>query len=379
MARPLLRSIAPGPKAGLLLGLTLLLGGCTVLPWYRVPDDAFARDTVHVACCVRPGATLEATYLGVGGWLFRAGDAAVLAAPLYSNPGLLETGLTTIASDPDAVARHLPDVSDVAVVLVGHGHYDHLMDVPVVMERHAPEALLVANRTSFLQVEPFGFAERPLVPSGPGEVAPAPLPDAPGHEGAPERPGRVLVVDDSLAGDDVRDGRWIRVGPRVRVMPLVSDHAPHLAGITLYDGERTTPMPRPPVSAEEWLEGRSYAFLVDLLGDDGRRLARIYYQDAVPAAPYGMVPPAGEDSVDVAVLVPATYAEVDWHPEAFVDDARPGHVLLGHWENFFRPPRAEPEPVPFTLLADFRRRLERAMAGRGGWHLPLPGTVFVFR
>jgi glyoxylase-like metal-dependent hydrolase (beta-lactamase superfamily II) len=346
--------------------VTAATSGCTVLPWYRVPDHAFARGTVVVECCVHGESPVELTYLGVGGWLIRSGESALLTAPLYSNPGLVETGLTPIAVDPGAIDRHLPDVSDVSAVLVGHGHYDHLLDVPWVLAHRAPRALLYANLTSWLQVEPFGLERRALVASG--------------HEVRPdEGSGRVVVLSDSLAGDDRRSGRWIRVAPGIRVMPLVSDHAPHLAGVTLYSGVRERPLRGPPRSAEEWLDGRTYAFLIDLLDDEGRRRMRIYYQDAVAAPPFGLVPPEAEDSVDVALVVPATYAEVEWHPEALLEDARPDHVLLGHWEDFFRPAGDPPKPVPFTLLADFRRRLERALPEGTGHHLPLPGTRFLFR
>ena len=152
--------------AGVALLVTGATSGCTVLPWYRVPDRAFARGTVVVECCVHGEEPVELTYLGVGGWLVRSGESALLTAPLYSNPGLVETGLTAIAADPDAIDRHLPDVSEVAAVLVGHGHYDHLMDVPWVLAHRAPRALLYANRTSWLQVEPFGLERRALVESG---------------------------------------------------------------------------------------------------------------------------------------------------------------------------------------------------------------------
>lgn len=351
------------------LSLAALVAGCTLLPRYRVPEGAFARDTVVVRCCAHGDRTLELTYLGVGGWILRMGDDAVLTAPLYSNPGLLETGFRPIAARPEVIDRQLPDVSDVSAVLVGHGHYDHLMDVPwILAHRVAPGALLYANETSWRQVQPFGFQRRALGSQGTdGELHPE------------DGEGRVVVLTDSIAGDDTTPGRWIRVAPRVRIMPLLSAHGPHLAGMTLYAGRRSRPMDHPPRSAEEWLDGRTFAFLVDFLDPDGSVAARIYYQDAVAAPPYGLVPPMAEGSVDVAIVVPATYAEVDWHPEAIIEDAGPGHVLLCHWENFFRPADAEPEPVPFTLLSDFRSRLERALPPGVGYHIPLPGTVFVFR
>ena len=92
---------------------------------------------------------------------------------------------------------------------------------------------------------------------------------------------------------------------------------------------------------------------------------RVYYQDAVAPPSLGLAPTAlmAERRVDVAVLVPATFEEVDWHPEAVVANLRPRRILLGHWEDFFRPIDAGSEPVPLTDLAEFERRLERVFGG----------------
>src|SRR5690606_41553051 len=66
------------------------------------------------------------------------------------------------------------------------------------------------------------------------------------------------------------------------------------------------------------LDGRTLAFLVDFLEDDGEIAFRIYYQDATAPPPLGFAPDAlvAAHPVDVAILVPATFEEVDWHPEA---------------------------------------------------------------
>ena len=163
-------------------------------------------------------------------------------------------------------------------------------------------------------------------------------------------------------------------------MPLVSHHAPHFAGLVLYGGVRTRPMREEPRSAEEWLAGRPFAYLIDLLNEDGSVGLRIYYQDAVAAAPYGFAPPLSDNvGIDIALIVPATYAEVLWHPDALLGNLQPRHVILIHWENFFIAPSQPTEAVPFTLLPDFVRRLERALPEETRWDLPLPGTQFRFR
>ena len=134
-----------------------------------------------------------------------------------------------------------------------------------------------------------------------------------------------------------------------------------------------------PEVANDWLDGKTVAYLIDLLNRDGSVGLRVYYQDAVAAPPYGLVPPLSDSvQVDLELIVPATYSEVRWHPEALIESAPPRHVLLGHWEDFFQSPDRPAEPVRFTHLPDFVRRLERALPEGAGWHVPLPGTRFRF-
>jgi hypothetical protein len=298
-----------------------------------------------------PGApAVEMTYLGVGGWIFRRGEDLVLTGPLFSDPSLLRTGLTSIRSDSAAVDRGMApyDVSGASAILVGHAHYDHLMDVPRVARLQAPRALILGSTTV-----------RNTLGTWSG------LWD------------RVLLVDDS-AGTVDRIGRWIHVSPGVRVMPLLSHHAPHFEGYTLYHGTRDRPMEEEPRWASEWLDGVTYAFLVDFMDADGSVQFRIYYQDAVAAPPRGLAPEAlmRERPADVAVLVPATFDQVDWHPEALVANLRPRWVLLGHWEDFFVPPEAPTRSIRLTDLRHFQKRLEAVHPGNN-W-LPDIGTVFRF-
>lgn len=299
-----------------------------------------------------PGASdlVRMTYLGVGGWIIERGDAQVVAAPLFSNPSFVRTGLAEIHSDTAVVNRHMApyDVSDAVAILVGHAHYDHLMDVPQVARRWAPRARILGSLTTKYTLGDW---------SG---VA-----------------GRTTVVND-LAGDVDHVGRWIDVGKGVRVMALLSDHGPHFDGYELYSGTRDHPLEEEPKWATEWLDGPTYAFLVDFLDPDGSVAFRVYYQDAVAAYPRGLAPEAlvRERPVDVAILVPATFDQVNWDPEAFVLNLRPRWVLLGHWENFFVPPENPTRSIMLTDIGHFRDRLARVWSGES-W-LPDIGTEFRF-
>lgn len=293
---------------------------------------------------------IEFTYLGSGGWIISHEGMQVVAAPLFTNPSFVRTGLLAVEADTIEIDRQMSryDVSATRVILVGHGHYDHAMDVPRVAARHAPGARILANRTTAnLYGTWSGIADRIDVTNG--------------HEGTVEQPGR-----------------WFGYGARVRVMALRSKHAPHFDGLTLYQGTADVARDERPRNAAEWLDGETIAFLIDFLDGEGGIVQRIYYQDAVVAAPWGFAPDEliAEHPVDVAILVPATFDQVDWHPEAFVENLRPRRVLLGHWENFFVPIDEPTKAVMLTDLGHFERRLERVFDGT--WWRPEIGTVFRF-
>ena len=300
---------------------------------------------------VPPGSEeVELTYLGVGGWIFRRGTDEVMTAPLFTNPSFVRTGLGEVRSDTATVNRYMAphDVSAALAILAGHAHYDHLLDVPQVARRHAPRAVILGSRTVKNTLGTWsGVADR-------------------------------VVEVESMAADVDHPGRWIDLSPGVRVLPLLSHHAAHFDGYTLFKGTTDHPLTEEPRWAREWVDGPSYAFLVDFLDPDGTVAFRIYYQDAVAAAPRGFAPAAlmAQRPVDVAVLVPATFDQVDWHPEAFVENLAPRWVILGHWENFFTPPSDPPRSVAFTDLGHFEDRLRRVFTGE--FWLPERGTVFRF-
>jgi hypothetical protein len=302
---------------------------------------------------------VELQYLGVAGWRVETPRTVLLTAPLLTRPSMLEVGRgTELAPDTAAILEALQawevgPLDPAVAILVGHGHYDHLLDTPWMASRLAPRARILGNTTTRLQALAF-TEELGLDPS------------------------RLEDVSD-LAASPRSPGEWIHLAPDLRILPVVGDHAPHFAGHTLYSGIRRRPLPAPPGPATEWLDGETLAFLVDVLRDDGSIGLRIYFQDAIPREPAGTLPAEvlAEAPVDLALLVPASFAEVQWHPEALVEHLRPRRVLVQHWESFFDPALAPPEPVAFTILPHFMDRLRRVMpCGDECIRVPLPGARF---
>ncbi len=330
----------------LLNGLVWLFAGCALSASGGPGADPVApQDSL---CCSRASEAITLEYLGVGGWLIRMGDASILTAPFFSNPGLVEVGIQTIEADTAMIDRFLPPVSDVTAILVGHAHYDHLMDIPYILRRKAPRALMYGSRTAVNLVH--------------GDVGIA--------------PARLREME-SIAGSAAAPGEWVSIADgRIRFMPLLSGHAPHFMGVQLYRGEVDRPAIDLPDRAGGWLEGQTLAFLIDFLSEEGDVVFRIHYQDAASTPPAGFPPTAGDGiPVDLVILCPPGFEEVDDYPEGILRALSPRLVMLGHWEDFFRP-RTEPiRPLRATDFDEFVARLEGAMAPGAEWKRPEPGEV----
>jgi L-ascorbate metabolism protein UlaG (beta-lactamase superfamily) len=292
------------------------------------------QDGRHVVCPgPAVGPPVRVTYLRTAGVLFRRGTRdVVMTAPFYSNPSLWAVGLgRRIDADPDVIRRHLPPVHDVKAILVGHAHYDHLMDVPEIAWQHAPSAHVYGNRSAFNLLHSY-----------------------------PHLRTRIHAVDDDAA-TSTKPGSWTYVpGTNVRFMPLVSEHAPHFCGhVKLFSG--SVPTPRKARTAVDWREGQTLAYLIDFLSEDRTRVEyRVHYRDSASNAPYGALPPlppAERHDVDLAVLCVASFNQVEDYPEWAIDDAKPRHILLAHWDDFFRSPDKPLAAVPLLDTKAFVARL----------------------
>lgn len=305
-----------------------------------------------------PGAcadSVEVTYLGVGGWMIRLGGDAVLTAPFFSTPRLSSVGLgRTIRPDTaridERVRTLLPRREGVRAVLVGHSHYDHLMDVPYVARRYLPGVPVYGNDAMLRLLA-----------------------------GDPVRPRLVSVEAD--AGTHEAPGRWTYPHPdsTVRFMALRSGHAPHALGVKVFRRGQRGEREELPSNAWEWSEGAVLAYVVDFLEPGtGRVRFRVHFQDAASEAPLGFPPPwSGADDApfDLAIVCAGSFREAGDYPREVVDALRPRRVLVGHWEDFFRPQTAALRLIPRTDTLELLRRVDAALPETGLRAIPRPGET----
>lgn len=304
-------------------------------------------------------AEFQLCYLGAGGFLIRGQEAVLLTAPFFSNPSLWRVLCGRIGPDRAQIDRALQPLQaplrEVEAILVGHAHYDHLMDLPYLATQYAPRARIYGSQTAV-------------------HILTAVL--------DPQR----LVPVEAQAGTAERPGEWHTAsGGRSRFMALRSAHAPHVGGMKFFGGNYDRDLSALPARASGWREGQTLSYLIDFLDGEGQVEFRIYYQDAASTPPAGFPPTfdhaTDQRRVDVAILCASGFEQVENYPEGIVQYLKPRALILAHWENFFSPLPQDPRQlrtVPRLDLQKFIRRLERVLPADARLELPAPGVWMCF-
>ncbi len=333
----------------ILIGLGMLSGCATSIK--KLPVYTGETGALHLN--EQGKKVLNVQYLGVGGYLFRYGKSALMTAPMFTNPSLFKlASLTRLKTDEGLVDSLLPSVEDVDMILVGHTHYDHLMDVPYIMKKHATKSVVYGSETM-------------------------------GHIMAAAVDKSRIVTVGKYAAKGKTPGQWIYNRNRtLRFMAIESEHAPHFAGFKLLpECPYKKNLERLPSTVFGWVEGETYACLIDFLDEHGDVAFRIHYQDAASTPPLGFVPdlpPNEQKRVDLAILCVASFNQVNNYPEGIIKDMRPRNIVLGHWEDFFRKQGKPVKALRATNVGNFIKRLEAVLPEDSKWFLPKPFTQMSF-
>jgi L-ascorbate metabolism protein UlaG (beta-lactamase superfamily) len=241
---------------------------------------------------------VRVTYLGTNGYQFDFKGHALLVDPYFSRVDPLSVALgSRIQPDGGRISDGLRRLAPKAdAILVTHGHFDHLLDVSVVMTK--TRARLVASLSSI---------------------------DLARRTGA-------------LSGDAVKPGDVRRIGLwKIRVLPAAHDR---LFGKVPFDQQPSQAKAGPPQRAADWICGEPLAFLIEA---DGQRI----YIDSggTPAQP----PP--NEHVDLAILGVALPDSRE-RLHAAIERLDPRYILPSHQDNFFRPLSAG---FQFGPMTDFPR------------------------
>ena len=288
-------------KAVLLLLLTLL----APLAW----SDTITSSPHLVAdpqAAPRPARGVKVTYLGTNGYLLESRDATIVVDPYFTRVPLwrVALGLRMGTSDEARALgkRRLPQKVD--AILVTHGHFDHLLDVPWIAMK--TRARIVASPTATHLATAAGASKTmPILPGG-----------------------RVRIA-----------------GARILALPASHDC---LLGRVPFPGALNE-TPHAPQRPSDWVCGEPLAFLIEMGGQ------RIYVDSGGTPA---VLPPSNLGRVDLAILGVALEDSRD-RQSAALARLKPRYFLPSHQDDFFRPLR---RGFQFAMLSDFPR-VKRQSAG----------------
>jgi len=305
-------------------------------------------------------------YLGSGGYYLSNGRAAVIIDPFFSPYKMLPLALSKISTQPENVELGLADLkkelyNDVEAIFITHSHYDHLLDAPYVFNHY-----LDSGRSKI-----YGAASMISILSSVIDTL---------H----------LTNIESSAGSERVMGEWIYVnGGSIRVMPVMTAHAPHykkLVSVSLYEGKAqpikkyTSDSTRTHVT--KWKSNRTFAYLIDFM-KQGIPEFRIYLLSSASSPPDGFIHDntLKEHKINLAILGAASFANVENYPQGIIQHLKPEKIIIAHWEDLFKPYLQDPPRL--IRATNFKKLIPQInqvypwmVEGEQQFYMPAPG-VFV--
>lgn len=323
-------------RTSILWGMLVLLVACSKpLPehWHSLQPVAASAATTAAP----DSAGLQVQFLGAGGIFLQAADQALLGDPFFSNPPLSRWLFgRELPVRTDLIDAHLPPLQAVKGILVGHGHFDHALDIPYVAGK-LPDTVKIYGSESI-----------------PNLLA-AQLPAQ-----------RLVDLSPQMASAD-QPGEWVYLTPQLRVLPILSEHSPHLGAMVLASEHITQPRLTPPYSMFDWQAGTSLSYVIDFLANAGDQAVqfRVFYQSSSSSAPVGFPPQwVLEQGIpfDLAILCAANYDHVEHYPEGILQRLQPRHVMLIHWERFWDDYSTRTAtPLPGMDFAELEQRIRTVL------------------
>lgn len=275
----------------------------------QVRTEMFCRhdpQARHEADGKPAGESIEITYLGTAGFIIKSEHRTVVLDPYLSRPNLRKTLTRRLIPDTALIRQVIPHADD---VLVGHAHYDHILDAPDLCKQTG--ARLIGSDSTILVGRAAGLPAKQLLATA----------------------GR----------EDIASGRWTLRG-------LPSRHGKVFGRIPM-PGDITQPPSWPPRMAE-LRHGLVLNWLVDT---GGLRIVHIDSADFINAELQGQ-------RADIVCLCAIGRKYRPDYVKDVVDLLKPRWVIPCHWDTMMTPLHADPDLIPTVDLPGFLKEIIAAGA-----------------
>jgi len=270
--------------------------------WPMHPND--------FAVATSPGPPTDPTkvgvrWLGTAGYELRYQGTTVLIDPYLTRVSLLRYARGPLVPDAAAVDAVIADAD---AVLVGHSHFDHVLDVPYIAAKTA--AHVYGSRSTANLMAAAGIPE-----------------------------GQVTALEHGRA-------TTFEVGP-FRITAIPSLHSPFALGRVPYPGDIPCTCELP-VRGGRYRCGDVFSYRVEVGGQTLYHLGSAnLIEEAIPGAG------RGDGEVDLLLLCIAARFSVPGVVRRSLDAVRPRRVMPMHYDNFFRDPTRPLRLLPMTRFGRF--------------------------
>lgn len=240
---------------------------------------------------------VEFTYLGTAGFVIKSTARTLVLDPYVSRPNIRTTLTKELIPNAPLIKRLIPHADD---VLVGHAHYDHVLDSPTLCQQTG--ARLIGSRAVTMVGRAAGLPEHQLVETS-------------GHE-------------------DIASGSWT-----IRGLPSV--HGKVFGRIPL-PGDITEPPPWPPR-----MRDLKHGLVLNWVVNTGNlRIMHIDSADFIPEELKGI-------QVDVLCLCAIGRQYRPNYVKEVVALVKPRWIIPCHWDTMMTPIEDEPDLIPTVDLLGF--------------------------
>lgn len=243
------------------------------------------------------------TFLGTAGFVLQAAGRTLVLDPYLTRAGLLRLGFGRLTPDEAAIQAAIPHADD---VLIGHAHFDHVLDGPTLCRQTG--ARLIGSATTLHIGRAAGLPEAQLI-----------LANGP-----------------------------ISCGPAVAT-PLPSRHGKVFPGRVPLPGHLSAPPPWPP-RFFQLPHGDVYNWHIDVDG------ARVLHVDSADFIDDELQP------ADILCLCAVGRQYRQDYTRAILARVRPSVVIPCHWDDFTVPLRAAPRQLPGVDVESFVEEIQAAGA-----------------
>lgn len=247
--------------------------------------------------------TIAYEYYGTGCMHIEYNSISFFTDPSFKPQKLFSLLFHGIKSDTNYINSLALDLSKVSVTIIGHAHYDHLMDLPFIADSLPVNSTIISSKTA-----------KNLVDTAVTQI---------------------FIDALSYAGSAIQPGSWIYDhSSKLKVLPILADHSPHLLGRVLLSDPVLKKLDKVPSSVFSWKAGQVFTYLIDFIDENGQTEKRVFFQSSTDDAPDGEVYKTWFDQdlipIDLAIisgrgLTPNNFIKLDTKLQA-------RKYIAVHWE-----------------------------------------------